>query len=192
VYVGLLMSITILPLMSALVFIILAGTLFGPVRGTLVVSLSLSSAAACSAMISRRWSRRSGYGLTSIDPRAAKVDTGLACRPKQTSLLLVTLLRLSPVLPFTFSNYLAGLTSLPVSVIFLGTMLGTLPSQAVYVSAGALGREALQGGIKLPRSVVAIGVLATVAAIVIIGHVAQQTLKGMDLEGTADRSIKSA
>ena len=58
-------------------------------------------------------------------------------------------------------------------------------TQAVYVGAGALGRQALQGGVKLPRSVVALGVLATAAAIVLIGHVAQQTIKGMDLEEAA-------
>jgi len=39
-YAVLLLSITILPVMSAILFIILAGTLFGPIRGTLVVSFS--------------------------------------------------------------------------------------------------------------------------------------------------------
>ena len=56
--------------------------------------------------------------------------------PPQTKLLLMTLLRLSPIMPFTFSNYLTGLSSLPPAVIFAGTMLGTLPTQFVYVTAG--------------------------------------------------------
>ena len=64
---------------------------------------------------------------------------------------------------------------------------GTLPTQAVYVGAGALGRQALQGGVKLPKSIVALGVLATVLAIVYIGRVAQQTIAGMDLEHVADK-----
>ena len=88
------------------------------------------------------------------------------------------------MLPFTFSNYLAGLTSIPIPTFFLGTLLGTLPTQAVYVAAGSLGRRALQGGVKLPWPVVALGVAATVLAIVFIGHVATATLKGMDLENT--------
>ena len=128
-YAALLLSITVLPVMSAILFIVLSGSVFGPVRGTIVVSLSLSSAAAISATITRRLAAARHYGLSSIDPRAAAVDAAIAKKPTHTSLLLVTLLRLSPVLPFTFSNYLAGLTSLPIWVIFIGTLLGTLPTQ---------------------------------------------------------------
>jgi len=186
-YASLLLSITILPVMSAILFIILAGTLFGAVRGTVVVSLSLSTAAAVSAALSRHIAATRNFGLADVDPSAAAVDASIAQKPMQTSLLLVTLLRLSPVLPFTFSNYLAGLTSLPIKVIFLGTLLGTLPTQAVYVSAGALGRQALQGGVQLPSWVIALGVLATGAAIVLIGHVAQQTLQGMDLDPASSK-----
>jgi len=190
-YAALLHFITILPLMSAILFIILAGTVFGPVRGTMIVSLSLSSAAAISATLSRSISRARKFSLADIDARAAAVDTALASKPSRTTLLLVTLLRLSPVLPFTFSNYLAGVTSIPIPVLFLGTLIGTLPTQAVYVTAGAIGRAALQGGVKLPRSVVALGVLGTAAAVVLIGHVAQQTLSSMDLEGAAADARRS-
>ena len=62
-----------------------------------------------------------------------------------------------------------------------------LGAQAVYVSAGALGRQALQGGVQLPSWVIALGVLATGAAIVLIGHVAQQTLQGMDLDPASSK-----
>ena len=129
-YAALLHFITILPLMSAILFIILAGTVFGPVRGTVIVSLSLSSAAAISATLARSVARARKFSLADIDTRAAAVDTALASKPPRTTLLLVTLLRLSPVLPFTFSNYLAGVTSIPIPVLFLGTLIGTLPTQA--------------------------------------------------------------
>ena len=97
-YMGLLHLITILPLMSAIIFIILAGTVFGVLKGTAIVSLSLSSAAAISATVARRVAKAKNYGLSNIDPRAAAVDAAIAQRSWHTSLLLVTLLRLSPVL----------------------------------------------------------------------------------------------
>ena len=185
-------AITILPLMSAILFIVLAGTLFGVVKGTALVSLSLSSAAAISATIARRIAAARGYGMANIDPRAAAVDAAIAKEPWHKGLLLVTLLRLSPVLPFTFSNYLAGLTSLPIPTFFLGTLLGTLPTQAVYVGAGAIGRKALQGGVKLPKSIVFLGIAATILAILLIGRVATQTLQHMDLaEIEADTGRKA-
>lgn len=184
-YALLLHCITILPLMSAILFIVLAGTVFGPVKGTFLVSISLSSAAAISATLSRRIARQRGFSLRNLDEKAAAVDLAIAKKSWHTPLLLVTLLRLSPVLPFTFSNYLAGITSIELPIFFLGTLLGTLPTQAIYVSAGALGRKALQGGVKLPKEVMLLGVLATAAAVLLIGHVASQTIKAMDLESEA-------
>jgi uncharacterized membrane protein YdjX (TVP38/TMEM64 family) len=183
---GLLCLITIVPLMSALALIILSGTLFGPLQGTIMVALSLSSAATFSAIVSRRIARARGFSVENIDKSAAAVDRAIALKPWHTSLLLVTLLRLSPILPFTFSNYLAGVTSLPISAFALGTLLGCIPTQAVYVSAGALGRKAIQGGVKLPLPVIVGGVVATAAAIILIGHVATQTLNSMDLDGKLD------
>ena len=71
---------------------------------------TLSSAAAISATISRHVAKARGFGMSDIDPSAAAVDVAIAKEPWHKALLLVTLLRLSvsPVLPFTFSNYLAG------------------------------------------------------------------------------------
>lgn len=145
VFAGLLVLLQVVPLFSALVLIVVAGALFGPFWGTLLVSVSLSMAATICALIGRIVSERKGFGLADLSEQAASVDAAIAAGPAQTSLLLVLLLRLSPVMPFTFSNYLFGLTSAHLWVIFLGTLIGTLPTQAVYVSAGALGRQALQG-----------------------------------------------
>ena len=145
VFAGLLVLLQVVPLFSALVLIIVAGALFGPFWGTLLVSVSLSMAATICALIGRIVSERTGFGLADLSEQAASVDAAIAAGPARTSLLLVLLLRLSPVMPFTFSNYLFGLTSTRLWVVFLGTLLGTLPSQTVYVSAGALGRQALQG-----------------------------------------------
>jgi uncharacterized membrane protein YdjX (TVP38/TMEM64 family) len=181
-YAGALLSITILPLMSAILFIILAGTVFGPLKGTVLVSVSLSTAAVVSAAVSRRVAAARGFSLKQIDARAAAVDSAIALRPWHTPLLLVTLLRLSPVLPFTFSNYLTGLTSIPLTTFFIGTLIGTLPTQAVYVGAGALGRKALKGGVKLPLPIVLLGVAATGLAILLVGRIATQVLQSMDLE----------
>ena len=181
IYAALLLAITVVPAMSALLFIVLAGMVFGPVVGTAVVSLSLSTAAAVSAMAARAIAKRRGFTLANIDPKVAAVDRSIAAGQVHSTLLLVVLLRLSPVMPFTFSNYLAGLTSVPPWILFVGTLLGTLPTQFVYVSAGALGRQALHGGVHLPPALIVVGVLATVAAILMVGHVAQQAIKKMDL-----------
>ena len=173
-YALMLVAISVVPLLSAMLFILVAGMIFGPVVGTLVVSLSLSSSAVLAWALARLVAKRQAFTLDDLSPRAATVDRAIATRPARTQLLLVWLLRLSPVMPFTFSNYLAGLTSVPPAVFFLGTLLGTLPTQAVYVTAGSLGRQALEGGLSVPLPVVVAGGLATVGAIVMVGRISTQ------------------
>lgn len=49
---------------------------------------------------------------------------------------VVLLLRLSPLLPLSLSNYLYGLTSVDFVPYVLGSWLGQLPGTFAYVSAG--------------------------------------------------------
>jgi uncharacterized membrane protein YdjX (TVP38/TMEM64 family) len=108
IYAAMLCSMQVLPLFSALIFIVLSGAIFGAVKGTAVVSLSLTSAAMICCGIGRFVTQRVGYDLSRISPPAAAIDKAMAEQRPRTTLLLVLLIRLSPVVPFTFSNYLFG------------------------------------------------------------------------------------
>lgn len=57
---------------------------------------------------------------------------------------VVTLLRLSPLLPFALSNYLYGLTSVDLGSYVAGSWLGMLPGTFAYVAAGSYGKEVSQ------------------------------------------------
>jgi len=56
----------------------------------------------------------------------------------KNSLKIVTLLRLSPLLPLALSNYLYGLTSVDLGSYVLGSWAGMLPGTIAYVAAGRL------------------------------------------------------
>jgi uncharacterized membrane protein YdjX (TVP38/TMEM64 family) len=49
---------------------------------------------------------------------------------------VVTLLRMSPLLPLAASSYLYGLTSVDLGSYVLGSWLGMLPGTVAYVAAG--------------------------------------------------------
>ena len=51
---------------------------------------------------------------------------------------VVTLLRLSPLLPLALSNYFYGLTSVDLPAYVAGSWLGMLPGTILYVIAGEL------------------------------------------------------
>ena len=57
----------------------------------------------------------------------------------------VTMLRLIPVIPHSFTNYALGLTQLSLADYALGSLLGQLPMTIAYVSFGAAGGQAVAG-----------------------------------------------
>jgi len=57
----------------------------------------------------------------------------------------VTMLRLIPIIPHSFTNYALGLTRLSLGGYALGSLLGQLPMTLAYVSFGAAGGRAAAG-----------------------------------------------
>eukprot|EP00241_Pyramimonas_parkeae_P006944 CAMPEP_0114253160 /NCGR_PEP_ID=MMETSP0058-20121206/16238_1 /TAXON_ID=36894 /ORGANISM="Pyramimonas parkeae, CCMP726" /LENGTH=336 /DNA_ID=CAMNT_0001367175 /DNA_START=152 /DNA_END=1162 /DNA_ORIENTATION=- len=60
--------------------------------------------------------------------------------------LKVGLIRLSPVVPYSVSNYLMGLTEVPFPSFFMGTVFGMAPWMFFYTNVGSTGRSILQNG----------------------------------------------
>lgn len=57
----------------------------------------------------------------------------------------VTMLRLIPVIPHSFTNYALGLTQLSLVDYAIGSLFGQLPMTIAYVSFGAAGGQAASG-----------------------------------------------
>jgi uncharacterized membrane protein YdjX (TVP38/TMEM64 family) len=80
---------------------------------------------------------------------------------------VVTLLRLSPLLPLAASNYLYGLTSVGLKDYFLGSWLGMFPGTVAYVSAGHVSKVAFMGDGNLPLEWWQVGLAVAISAGVI-------------------------
>lgn len=110
-----------------------AGYLFGVVYGTIAVSISSSLAAVAAFLIAR-------YGLrdvvTNLAGRFSKFNA-IDRVIEREGFKFVFLLRLSPLLPFSISNYLYGLTSVDFVQFCVASWLGMLPGTIAYVSTGA-------------------------------------------------------
>src|SRR5437868_7515160 len=55
----------------------------------------------------------------------------------------VTLLRLSPVIPFAVKNYLFGVSRVRMRDYLVGTFLGKLPGAVIFTALGTTGRAAM-------------------------------------------------
>ena len=151
-----------------------AGALFGVWWGSVIVSLSSITAAALAFLIARHLARGWVEGLAQRDRRFAAIDQAV----REGGWKIVALLRLSPVVPFSLSNYLYGLTPVSFGPYVLASWIAMMPATVLYVSIGAAGRAAA-GGPRRPVEWVLLGagIAATVVATVMITRAARKRLE---------------
>lgn len=163
------------------------GALFGVGWGLLyvMVGATVGSAAAflLGRYLAREWVRRRIAG----DPRFEALDRGI----ENEGLKLVFLVRLTPVMPYNLLNYALGLTSVRLTH-FVVASLGMVPGALLYVYSGwvagdlaaAAGEEAVGRGPGY-YGVMALGLAATVALVVVVTRMARAALgEAMGASGT--------
>ncbi|XP_057793825.1 uncharacterized protein LOC131010352 [Salvia miltiorrhiza] len=179
VYAGLeILAIPAIPLTMS------AGLLFGPFTGTIIVSISGTVAASIAFLIARYFARERILKLVEGNKKFLAIDKAIG----ENGFKVVTLLRLSPLLPFSLGNYLYGLTSVKFIPYVLGSWLGMLPGTWAYVSAGAFGRAILQeeaelGGLTGGNGqlwTLGIGLLATALAATYVTRLAKDAVKDIE------------
>lgn len=178
VYAGLeILAIPAIPLTMS------AGLLFGSVTGTIIVSISGTVAASVAFLIARYFARERILKLVEGNKKFLAIDKAIG----ENGFRVVTLLRLSPLLPFSLGNYLYGLTSVKFVPYVLGSWLGMLPGTWAYVSAGAFGRAIIQeeSEVGLPGGngqllTLGLGLLFTALAAAYVTRLAKDAVKDIE------------
>ena len=181
VFAALMIFLQVVPIAAAFVLTVSAGAIFGAVKGTAVVLTCSTLSASISFLISRSVGRDLVLESARDSPQFQAIDSAFGRASFGTSLTLITLLRLSPVLPFAWANYIFGLSPVPWGAFTLGTFVGCLPAVAGYVSAGELGAEIAVNGADANPIVLGLGIAATLGAITVAGNIANDALKDMDI-----------
>jgi uncharacterized membrane protein YdjX (TVP38/TMEM64 family) len=152
-----------------------AGYLFGLGWGVVIVSIASTAAAALGFLIARYLARQRVEKLARGNEKFQAIDRAIG----ENGWKVVGLLRLSPLIPFSISNYLYGLTSVRFLPFLLASWIGMLPATFLYVSLGAAGRSAGEKGSRSPWewALLGGGLLATVAVTVILTRVARKNLE---------------
>ncbi|KQK10936.1 uncharacterized protein LOC100826326 [Brachypodium distachyon] len=159
-----------------------AGLLFGSVTGTIMVSISGTLAASLAFLIARYFARERILKMVEGNKKFLAIDKAIG----ENGFKVVTLLRLSPLLPFSLGNYLYGLTSVKFLPYVLGSWLGMLPGTWAYVSAGAFGRAIIQDETEIGLGgnnqllTLGIGLLVTAVAATYVTRLAKDAVKDID------------
>ena len=92
---------------------------------------------------------------------------------------MVLLMRLSPLFPFVWLNYLLGLTAVRTGAYVLANLIGMLPGALLYVYIGATARDALvPSSADFYRQLLNyVGLAVTIVIVAVIARFARKELR---------------
>jgi uncharacterized membrane protein YdjX (TVP38/TMEM64 family) len=162
-----------------------AGLVFGLAWGLVIVSAASTATAALAFLIARHLARGRVEAMARRNPRFEAIDRAIAAEGWK----VVALLRLSPVVPFSLSNYLYGLTPVRFWPYLATSWAAMLPGTALYVWLGAAGGAAAAAGRGEGRSpwewvLLGAGLVATVLVTVLLTRAARRQLERLRVEQT--------
>ena len=155
-----------------------AGAIFGLAKGVVYVFVAATLGSALAVLVAR-YAARAAVERRLAANRFAAIDRAVAAEGRK----IVFLLRLSPVFPFTLLNYVLGLTRVGFADYMLGAF-GMIPGTILYVYYGTLAGNvlALAGGAPVEKgagywTVLAIGLVATIAVTTVVTRIARRALR---------------
>jgi uncharacterized membrane protein YdjX (TVP38/TMEM64 family) len=165
-----------------------AGGIFGFWKGFAVVFVGANLGALCAFWLTRTFLRERVAVWAAGNPKFAALDRAIG----REGFKMVLLSRLSPVFPFTLLNYFLGLTTVRTRSYVLANLIGMLPGTFLYVYLGVTARDALgtsSSGIGTWQLVLRIvGLLATVAVVVLITRTAKHAMAQAEKENPEEIS----
>jgi uncharacterized membrane protein YdjX (TVP38/TMEM64 family) len=173
-YVG----VSLVPAGPAAVMTLAGGAVFGFVKGTIVVSLSSTLGATLAYLLARTVLRERASRLAAASARFSGLNRAI----EKEGGMIVALVRLSPVFPFTVVNYLFGLTPVRPLPYVLASWAAMLPGSAAYVYFGSALGEAATGADPAQKVIqLTLGVAAVVAT-ALIARFAAKAVRAAGLE----------
>jgi uncharacterized membrane protein YdjX (TVP38/TMEM64 family) len=125
-------------------FTVAAGLAFGVWWGTVVATAGATGGSAVAFLIARYVARDALARWAERHAKFKAIDRAL----EQGGWKIVFLTRFSPMIPFSISNYLFGLTRISFGAFFWASLLAILPGSFAVAYLGHMGRMSLRGGIE--------------------------------------------
>ena len=153
-----------------------AGAIFGLWQGFLTVVISATLGACAAFLIARYLARGKVREMAKDNKKFGAIDAAVG----EGGWKIVGMLRLSPVIPYSISNYLFGLTPVKLVPYALASFVCMMPGTLLYVYIGFLGKEVAAGDGKAGAFkwvLIGVGLLATLAVSVYLTYLARKKLR---------------
>jgi uncharacterized membrane protein YdjX (TVP38/TMEM64 family) len=163
---------------------LVAGAIFGLLRGTLYAFAAAVLGSIGAFLVSRYVARGALERRLAADRRFVAIDRAVG----EQGFRIVFLLRLSPAFPFTLLNYALGLTRVTLADYALASF-GMIPGTVLYVYYGKLLGEvaAVSGSHLVERgsgyyALLALGLVATLLVTMTVARIARRALREVTQE----------
>ena len=156
----------------------LAGALYGPWWGSLVVFIGACLGAEMAFLLGRHWLRDWARRRLATVPKLQLIEQAVS----KEGLKLILLTRLSPAFPFSLLNFAYGLSEVSFRDYSIG-LIGILPGTILFCGLGALAGDVARFGEVLAGRADPftwgfriVGLFATLASVWFVGRAAQKVL----------------
>jgi uncharacterized membrane protein YdjX (TVP38/TMEM64 family) len=158
----------------------LAGALYGPAWGSLIVFVGACLGAQAAFLLGRTWLRDWARRRLAAVPKLQAIEQAVS----REGLKLVLLTRLSPAFPFSLLNLAYGLSEVNWRDYSIG-LVAILPGTILFCGLGALAGDVARFGDVLSGqadpgtwTLRIVGLLATLGSVWLVGRAAQRALQG--------------
>ena len=166
-----------------------AGFLFGPLIGSLTVSIASVLGATAAFLVGRYLAREWVERMVQHHPKFRAIDRAVG----REGFKIVLLTRLSPVFPFNLLNYAFGLTKVSLRDYVLASWIGMLPATVMFVYLGSAAKSLTElSGQGAQRSVGdqvlwGVGLVAAIVVVVFVTRTARRALREATGQDQADQ-----
>jgi uncharacterized membrane protein YdjX (TVP38/TMEM64 family) len=175
-------TVLVLPLIG---FHTVAGYMYGTFAGALLVSVCQTIAAGTAFLFARYFVRP--MAIHFLEGRYGKHYKAIEAAIAVKGAKMVFFIRVSPLLPFSLTNYLLGCTEIGFWQFILGTWIGVLPGTTSYCNIGAAGRSAVEGNQSDMQRILLVVQIA--AAIIVTKILSDVATKSLAAAGVSDDSV---
>lgn len=163
------------------VLALLGGWAFDFYLGFPALWIGVCGAAIVMYFVARRFAGERLQSFIETKPKVRALQKALLNENFGRALLIVSLVRLAPVMPFGATNLLMATTGVPFKTFAIGTIIGTLPRSAAMVFIGS-GLAELNFEQPTEAWLAISGIVATVIAFIIIGVISKRILTQITTE----------